>query len=301
MHLRSATLVLLTCIFAAQAIPIAPNSHESGANHLPTKRAPGKPSQQSKSVASNTQHPTAASTCKKGPKKLQKRSQGERSCCLSRFTSLTKYLVVEICKVKHGGQDIDIKGEKLTTHDSKNEGIYMITEAPGLGKGEFFAKKGITATELHMSQKMGLVIAQSEDGTCIVMKKIGQDVRELPGYAEAHRGGVKTCDVWAEAKATLAHNAVMEMRKKEGLQNWSHGDVKPANTRWLSATEVVLIDFGMAKEHTPAIDTKKDPDDLANMKWIWTGDLCGKIIGKTKGMEPPATTQLRSTVINEDC
>ncbi|KAG8846035.1 hypothetical protein FRB91_001223 [Serendipita sp. 411] len=221
MAVRSIALFLLTCIVATQAIPIASASHETGMDRMFAKRT---------LTSKSTSAPSGGSCHKKS--KLRKRTQ------------------VDICTVKHGTQEIVVKGEKLTTDDSHNEGIYMITEAPGLGKGHFFAKKGITANELHASEKSGLVKAKSDDGTCIVMEKIGMDVRELPSYLEAHRGGLKKCEEWANQKAEIVFQEAQAMRQKEGLHNWEHGDLKPANTRWESETKVILIDFGKAKELT---------------------------------------------------
>ncbi|KAG8752670.1 hypothetical protein FRC14_006807 [Serendipita sp. 396] len=261
--IHSITLFLLACIVATQAVPIASTSREAGMDRMLAKRTPKGPS------------------CHKNSK-LQKRA------------------AVDICTVKHNGNNILIKGEKISTEDSHRGGIYMITEAPGLGTGHFFAKKGVSANELHGTEKSGLLKAKSEDGTCIVMEKVGMDIRELPSYRTAHRAGLTKCKEWATGKAEIVAKAAQDMRKKPGLENWQHADLKPANTRWISETEVVLIDFGEAKLLDTPYNANTDKDRLVEFEWLFK-ELCGNLNGKSKDMDPPEMKPLESTLINGAC
>ncbi|KAG8753523.1 hypothetical protein FRC14_005956 [Serendipita sp. 396] len=261
--IHSITLFLLACIVATQAVPIASTSHEAGMDRMLAKRTPKTPS------------------CHKNSK-------------------LRKRAAVDICTVKLGSTSILIKGEKISTDDSYRGGIYMITEAPGLGTGHFFAKKGVSANELHGTEKSGLLKAKSEDGTCIVVEKVGMDIRELPSYATAHRAGLKECEKWATGKAEIVFREAQVMRTKPGLENWQHSDLKPANTRWISETQVVLIDFGEAKPLATPYNANTDNDKLVDIEFLFKG-LCGALTKSSKNVDPPAMTPLKSTLINGAC
>ncbi|KAG8811961.1 hypothetical protein FRC19_003470 [Serendipita sp. 401] len=126
------------------------------------------------------------------------------------------------------------------------------------------------------------------------------DIRELPSYATAHRAGLKECEKWATGKAEIVFREAQVMRTKPGLENWQHSDLKPANTRWISETQVVLIDFGEAKPLATPYNPNTDNDKLVDIEFLFKG-LCGALTKSSKNVDPPAMTPLKSTLINGAC
>ncbi|KAG8821639.1 hypothetical protein FRB91_006119 [Serendipita sp. 411] len=121
---------------------------------------------------------------------------------------------------------------------------WVVTSAPGFEKGKYFAKTSLTASEFDATYKMKLVIAHNKEKTCAMMPFLGHDITSLPSYHKAYQTSEAACDEWVEEKFKLVEVQIDAMRVLLG-DSARHRDLHPWNTRWMSETELKIIDFGM--------------------------------------------------------
>ncbi|KAG8771475.1 hypothetical protein FRB91_006120 [Serendipita sp. 411] len=173
----------------------------------------------------------------------------------------------DICKVINPKtkKEVTIRGHLAKGGSQKQ--AWIVTTAPGFDANmHYFAKTSLTKTEFDATVTMGLVIAHSQKGDCAMMHFLGHDITTLESYHKAYGTSVEACNKWVDDKFKHVEEQIEGMRGALG-EAARHSDLHPWNTRWMSETQLKIIDFGML-HHNGGADVDKE------MKAEWKKMLC---------------------------
>ncbi|KAG8813855.1 hypothetical protein FRB91_006121 [Serendipita sp. 411] len=185
----------------------------------------------------------------------------------------------DICKVidphdPKKEKEVTIRGH-LAKGGSQRQ-AWIVTAAPGFpANAKYFAKTSLTKTEFDATMTMGLVVAHSKKGDCAMMHFLGEDITSLQSYQKAYGTSVEACNKWVDDKFKHVEEQIEGMRGALG-EAARHADLHPWNTRWMSETQLKIIDFGML-HHNGGKDVDKE------MKEQWKKMLCN---GAGPGAKP---------------
>ncbi|KAG8838992.1 hypothetical protein FRB91_007247 [Serendipita sp. 411] len=192
-----------------------------------------------------------------------------------------KRSAVHVCTVSYHGTNIEIYGEETGVPS-----IFMVTVANGLPAREYYVKKdarnGLGSKELEFSEKMGLVVAHNSvtdvKEQCMVMRKIGMNIKNLTSYLLLRNKSQADCEKWVDARLDVVMPKVTHMRSVIG-ENYAHCDLHAGNVRWTDDNDCTIIDYGSAKTFCTVDGVDKDHRDLLRKSWI--GDLCVDKVGRS--------------------
>ncbi|KAG8818625.1 hypothetical protein FRC19_010425 [Serendipita sp. 401] len=126
---------------------------------------------------------------------------------------------------------------------------------------------------------MGLVVAHNSvtdlKEQCMVMKKIGKNIKSLTSYLLLRGKSQAECVNWVDARLDVLMPKITHMRSVIG--DYAHCDLHPGNTRWTDDTDCTIIDYGSAKTPCTVDGVDKDARSLLRVSWI--GSLCVEKVG----------------------